>query len=174
MNKTRRPIYTCQFCGKEFTTTYSLASRPSGPPKFCNQDCYRAYRTSTKKNRLRKPATCHPDRPHVGLGLCGPCYGQQHRKTHKEDYLLSARRYNLKKSYGLSEEDYHKMYDSQQGICPICESHFERWFLGVDHSHETGKIRDLLCQQCNSGLGCYQDSVETMKKAVAYLERHRQ
>lgn len=173
MRKKTRPTYTCELCHKPFTTSYSLAERPTGPPKFCNQTCYRASRTLRNKDKVRKPATCHPTRPHVGLGLCGLCYSKHHRNKNVEAYRMAARRYNLRKLYGLLEADYLQKYDQQNGLCSVCGEYFERWCLDIDHSHKTGKVRDLLCKPCNSGLGCYQDSIETLQKAIDYLKRHQ-
>ncbi len=70
--------------------------------------------------------------------------------------------------YGISEKEYQKLFKQQKGVCKICKRRDSRR-LGVDHSHKTGKIRGLLCQKCNAGLGMFLDSVRTLKSAIKYL-----
>lgn len=77
----------------------------------------------------------------------------------------------LKRTYGISVEDYRGMLEQQQGLCAICDGNYgERLF--VDHCHETGKVRALLCYACNSALGYLRDDPEIARNAVRYLERH--
>ena len=111
------------------------------------------------------------------------------RKDNKEKYLLSARRYRkhhhktiqnykLKTRYGLSLEDYYGLYKSQSGKCAICnnpESAVHNLTkkiitLAVDHCHKTKKVRGLLCQDCNRGLGKFNDDISRMEKAIEYLK----
>ena len=88
------------------------------------------------------------------------------------------KRYNLKKSFGLSVEDYTAMLESQGGVCAICKQPETTiragkvQALAVDHCHTTGKIRGLLCNSCNRALGKFKDDVSIVKSAVAYLEEH--
>ena len=72
---------------------------------------------------------------------------------------------NLQK-YGLTVEDYTQMYNDQDWVCALC---FDRPTVVVDHCHTTGKVRGLLCRQCNTGIGHLSDSVEMLKKAINYL-----
>ena len=77
----------------------------------------------------------------------------------------------LKKLYGISLEEYEALLDSQDGVCAICkETPRNNRFLGVDHDHDTGRVRGLLCTTCNVGLGALHDSVEILRSALAYLE----
>lgn len=73
----------------------------------------------------------------------------------------------IKSKYGLSREGYEAMVSAQEGMCALCG---ERPVKHVDHCHETGRVRGLLCVQCNTGLGKFNDSPELLKKAVEYLE----
>lgn len=83
---------------------------------------------------------------------------------------------HLKKMFNISLLDYNDMLKKQDGKCAICGSdkpsakgdkivHF-----AVDHNHETGEIRSLLCIQCNQGLGQFKDSPELLQKAIEYLK----
>lgn len=80
----------------------------------------------------------------------------------------------LKMMYGLTKDQYQEMLEIQHGCCAICKrpaSSFTRP-LGVDHNHATGKVRALLCGQCNSGLGMFADEVTRLRNAIEYLEQH--
>ena len=82
-----------------------------------------------------------------------------------------ARYYSLKALYGLSAELYKEMLAQQNSSCKICkthENHLKRK-LFVDHCHETGKVRGLLCQYCNTMLGNAKDNVLVLQSAINYL-----
>jgi hypothetical protein len=85
----------------------------------------------------------------------------------------SARNSMLKYYYGITQEDYNRMFEEQNGCCAICGKHQsdENKALSVDHDHTTGKIRGLLCPRCNHGLGLFLDSSELLKLAANYIER---
>jgi hypothetical protein len=70
------------------------------------------------------------------------------------------------KRYGITEEEYEAIKVSQAGVCAICSSDEE---LVVDHCHENGHIRGLLCKQCNGALGMFKDNIQTMQRAIGYL-----
>lgn len=81
-------------------------------------------------------------------------------------------RCNLKRNYGISLEQFLKLEKSQSGVCAICGGPpVTRKRLSVDHSHVTGKIRGLLCINCNSALGLFKESSANLQKALMYLER---
>lgn len=77
------------------------------------------------------------------------------------------REYRLKRKYGLTIENYNRMYTEQNGRCKICRKHYDKLF--VDHDHSTGKIRNLLCNTCNSGLGLFQEDPIILASAIQYL-----
>ena len=76
----------------------------------------------------------------------------------------------LKRTYGISGEDYDKMFEQQNGRCAICETHYP--VLCVDHCHKTGKVRKLLCRNCNTGIGQLKDNPNLLIKAAAYINKH--
>ena len=82
---------------------------------------------------------------------------------------------HLKSSYGITLERYTEILASQNGKCIICDIRGvdTKRGLAVDHDHETGKLRDLLCDKCNRGLGHFNDSPELLRKAMKYLLRHK-
>jgi hypothetical protein len=77
--------------------------------------------------------------------------------------------------YGLTEEGFDELLKSQNGVCAICgKSRSEiKSNLVVDHDHKTGKVRGLLCVQCNTSLGNLKDNTDLLKKAAEYLENHK-
>lgn len=77
----------------------------------------------------------------------------------------------LTKKYGITQEDFDKMFSEQGGRCKICGTHQEhcRRTLAIDHCHTTGKVRGLLCDNCNRGLGFFKDNIESLKAAIKYL-----
>ena len=76
------------------------------------------------------------------------------------------RKGKLKQRYGLELKDYEAMFRGQGGACAIC-GHIKK--LHIDHCHNTGKVRGLLCQGCNHGLGNFNDDSERMATAISYL-----
>lgn len=106
-------------------------------------------------------------------------------QKHKEYYLEYNRKYRLenvdknrdtvyKHRYGITLEDYNRMFLDQNGCCAICEKHqseFDKRFA-VDHDHETGKVRGLLCSYCNKLLGLALDKPELLIASANYLEKY--
>jgi hypothetical protein len=77
--------------------------------------------------------------------------------------------------FGLSANEYRGMLAQQGGVCAICcQFCSARKHLAVDHCHKTGKVRGLLCNSCNTGLGMLQDSARLLAAAQAYLAGHAQ
>lgn len=76
----------------------------------------------------------------------------------------------LKTNYGITIEDYDRMFAEQNGLCAICGKTDSRR-LSVDHNHVTGKVRELLCHTCNMNVGFAENTIRA--KVEDYLERHR-
>ncbi len=137
-------------------------------------------------------ATCHPDRPHHVRGLCKFCYykGDYQRRIAKDpDYPKKraeysrqwqlknkartkqlARQWHLLTTYNLTEEQFDAMIKNQGGVCVICGSIPK--IFAVDHNHQTGAVRKLLCRPCNAGLGQFKEDPNILRKAATYLEEH--
>lgn len=73
----------------------------------------------------------------------------------------------------LSWEETERLFDAQRGKCAICDDSIalEHRRFAVDHDHQTGKVRGLLCLRCNVGLGHFRDNVTFLKAALNYLAR---
>lgn len=76
----------------------------------------------------------------------------------------------LKNAYGITEQEYRKLLRRQHGVCAICGAKPKNQTLAVDHDHETGKVRGLLCRSCNVALGCLKDDIRLLSAAIVYLE----
>lgn len=92
------------------------------------------------------------------------------------------RKNHLKRDYGLSLEDYDILFEFQGGGCGICGAPTNERYrkdgerfrsMCVDHDHETGQRRGLLCNRCNRALGLFGDDATVLRKAIAYLEYYR-
>lgn len=101
--------------------------------------------------------------------------------THKHSYI-SQRWSNIKRTYGLTKEEYLELLYKQNQRCAICGSKGQKrkgrqrilpGNLEVDHDHKTGKVRELLCMQCNLLLGTSKDNRIILTSAIRYLSRHR-
>lgn len=89
--------------------------------------------------------------------------------------LIRTRNNDLIRLYGITMNDYNLMFVNQNGCCAICKKHqseFKRT-LAVDHNHETGKVRGLLCHACNNTLGLMKENIELLNYAIDYIERHK-
>lgn len=147
--------------------------------KFCNSCQETKDNSNFYKNRSK------PD----GLSsMCKPCnltsnqkrYRSEEGKKRNREYTRQWRKNNprpekqqiyLRKClYGITDAEYKQMVENQKGLCAICKKPPSK-ILFVDHCHETGKVRGLLCHKCNVGLGYLGDSVQGIKNALEYLEQ---
>lgn len=84
----------------------------------------------------------------------------------------------LAQKYGITVEDYQRMWDEQNGLCAICQMVESRvqngktMWLSVDHDHDTGAVRGLLCQACNAAIGFLNEDTTRMMSAIKYVERY--
>lgn len=100
---------------------------------------------------------------------------RKHYLANRENdrYLARCRERTVEK-YGLTEDRYQEMVSVQDGVCAICRrpNNHPKRRLYIDHNHETGVVRGLLCQKCNTGLGMFEDDPLKMRAAMAYIEQN--
>lgn len=147
-----------------------MAPKPKDPKcKFCGETDstkFRSYfekRSQTVKHEKSRCAKCHDRESHKN-------YVIKHGASKTKMNPKSARNYHLKNKYGLDLEEYSLMLKSQNYKCVICKSVLEdsrNW--PVDHDHQTGKVRSILCYRCNTLLGQANDSIEILRAAIVYL-----
>jgi hypothetical protein len=102
--------------------------------------------------------------------------GKKWRDENREYNIGRQRAYQLKSKYNMTEDDYNIMYTAQEGRCAICSTDTPtgKWkVFAIDHCHESGKIRGLLCNECNRGMGLLKDSVAIVKATLQYLLSHK-
>ena len=101
---------------------------------------------------------------------------RRYREKHKDNPRLKEveRNGHYKRKYGISIEDYNNKFEEQEGKCAICGTHqleLKRRFV-VDHHHDTGAVRSLLCYSCNNIIGLAKESTKTLSNAIRYIEEH--
>lgn len=101
-------------------------------------------------------------RPRDHNTLCQECSTKQLRENYLQRYRFAR--------YGVSKEWFEHHFT---GRCEICNTHITERTAHIDHDHETQKVRGILCGLCNKGLGQFKDSLERLKAAMAYLEKHQ-
>ena len=101
-------------------------------------------------------------------------YQRDYKEQNREAYARYQKNSGLKKNYGITIDQYEQLLLDQDFTCVICEQKLD---LGrntcVDHDHSTGKVRGILCRQCNRTLGLLKDSESLLQNALDYLRRNR-
>lgn len=183
--KTRR----CTKCGVEKSLdAFSRNSRgPLGINVWCRQcakECQAKYQERSEQRRVfcstkttKKCTKCRETKEksefYRTLSSCDG-YEAQCKKCRKRRAPGVGRRYHLKHVYGMDSNEFDAMLLDQGGKCAICGTTQPRGshnVFHVDHDHLTGKVRALLCDCCNRGLGYFQDDLERLEAAAAYLRR---
>jgi hypothetical protein len=127
-----------------------------------------------------KKATPRKDGTQGYRSLCKDCYNaksmgkyfEQQGKEKQKKRSFKA----LMASYGITEEIYEQERVNQNYCCKLCGAHENsqpHGRLHVDHCHETGLYRGLLCNLCNVGLGAFKDNTDALQKAIGYLNENR-
>ena len=101
---------------------------------------------------------------------------REYYRKHRAQHGLSYRESELKRRFGITLHEYGQLMVKQGGKCAICGTDEGGTRLGevkalaVDHDHKTGRVRGLLCESCNQGIGKLKDDVEILQKAIDYLK----
>ena len=117
--------------------------------KLYNNELMKSYRTKEKTNRR--------------LSIW--------RNNNKDKVSEQYQRRRLLK-YNITQNDFDILLEKQDYKCAICDKELSEKFT-VDHSHETGNVRGLLCYKCNNGIGLLCDSPEILSKAIQYLKERK-
>ena len=92
-------------------------------------------------------------------------YHKNNRDKVTKQQLIAHRR----RQYGLTEEEYKTMILSQNNLCAICSNPSKHKALNIDHNHKTGKVRGLLCHNCNLAIGLFKEDIDYLTNAIKYL-----
>lgn len=108
-------------------------------------------------------------------------YMNRAQKTYRALRTEAFQGYELKRRFGMTNAEYARMMADQNGLCAICgkpetakhKTSGGSRSLAVDHCHNGGHVRALLCSACNTGLGSFGDDPDRLRAAIEYLERHK-
>lgn len=105
--------------------------------------------------------------------VCKPCRITRQRKHRSENGYGS----RIKYVYGITMADYENMKTKQENKCYICSTTFSETHKGgntacIDHNHTTGKVRKLLCRNCNTAIGHAKEDINILKAMINYIEEH--
>lgn len=161
--------------------------------------CERQYQLGYKKNKARPdvPLCLPEDHPYKEGRVCSECdefFSADHfgierdgrafggismRSKCKRCTEIRKTKAFLKKKYKITYDQYLELLKHQKNRCGVCGSldHYNKrtgnllLTFFIDHDHNTGKVRGLLCSPCNHALGLFKDNIKSLKNAVAYLEK---
>lgn len=155
---------TCVKCNKTKSVDLFRKSTSKHGYKFECKDCYNKYRRQYRRKNPEK---------------FKEYYLKERNKAARESYEKYRDTY-YKYSYGISIDEYNEFMKLQNNKCAIC--HREEYILdhrtkkvrrlSVDHNHDTGKVRGLLCKNCNTGLGMLREDLNIINNLKIYLERN--
>lgn len=118
----------------------------------------------------------HPTNIDGLSGSCKTCYNLARlawNRNNPQQYREGYQKRRLKLYFNMSIEQYNELLTKQNNCCAICGKNSKEFnkLLAVDHDHETGEVRGLLCSNCNTGIGMLQDSTKLLDKAKEYLKK---
>lgn len=181
-------LRTCTVCSRSLPEAafYRNARGKDGRQSAC-KDCHRErvreYRARVRQRNRQNPPT-------IGSKRCGRCgvvrpAAEFHRNRSTPDGLHwvcadcsrvpAQKRREVEqrrtiRDYGITREEFEALRQEQGGACAICRRDFDKT-PHIDHDHETGLVRGLLCRECNLGLGLFGDDVARLRAAIEYLEQ---
>lgn len=185
-------IRKCEWCGEEKLKTeyYKVdVGRKSLFPKVCNtcRGIVAKVCNTCGESKLLTEFAFNNKKTGKRAGLCRKCLSKKGKlwrqknapeRTRRigedpEMYAKKGRNRHLKYTYGITLVDYEKILSDQNGVCGICGTDVPgghgAWH--VDHDHETGIVRGLLCVKCNVGIGHFNHDTERLNLAVKYLAK---
>lgn len=176
----------CRICKiekepKEFYSIKSGKYGVRGTCKNCTNIKNNSFEGKTVRNLYNK------NRRPIASTLKIKDYQKEYRKMNKPEAKIYKRKWYVdnrveirsksrEKKYGITREQFDKILLEQNGVCRIClkaetmkNGHNTIMSLAVDHNHETGKVRGLLCINCNQGIGKFKDNPVLLQRALEYL-----
>jgi len=150
----------CGSCGEE--KSLSAFSKDKKGKGGLSSKCKECAKEATRLWKL-----ANPEQARLAVKNCFNRNRQQYYSSHNERQLLV--------KYGLTKEAYVTLVQNCGDICPICGREFGVTAYTkpvIDHCHTSGKVRGLICRQCNIGLGAFKDNIKSMKNAIEYLKEN--
>lgn len=187
---------TCKACKKTLPSS-AFSKNPlyrDGLDPKCNDCAVKEHREKEFDRILLDNYIIPDDKKCIHCGIVKPInffYSDRHKSDKHRDVCaeclrrenkesrVSSRGSHLKNKYGITEDDYIKMLNEQNGVCAICgkpELMKARNGLPaplyIDHDHKNNRVRKLLCSKCNSGIGMFHDSPDLLIRAAGYLRKY--
>ncbi len=145
---------TCSRCRMSMPVDCFNKNRtePDGLQRYC-RGCHKAHNAATyQKNKVR--------------------WAPANKERCKQWHFKNGRGRGLRLKYGVTEQQFDQASAAVGGVCEICGKPCSvHKNLSVDHDHDTGFVRGLLCMKCNAGIGKFGDSIELLRAAVDYMAR---
>lgn len=184
--------------GLQFVEGCGHWTKYKGTKDLCYQCYYQKRKVAGiyARTNIKTAPICGHRTPRITRGYCDTCYQKvwhaenpdqakaydaAYRDAHRETLRKNWNRADAKRGrvafypknlykFNITKEEYKVLVESQNGLCAICTKPWCRR-LCIDHNHQTGKVRGLLCGPCNAGIGMLQDSPIIMSNAIAYIQR---
>lgn len=159
----------CIICKKEFTWQPKQHASRNAELCTCGKKCARKLRMQNMPPRVCRCGVSFKSLSPSQVNCSVDC---NRRFNPRKPYSASRRRQRV---YGLNEADYDRMLQDQEGVCKIClrrstrKRHGKSLPLAVDHDHQTGKVRGLLCNSCNTAIGLLNDNIVIARRLTNYL-----
>jgi len=164
----------CCRCGEEFpkSTKYFFTnkSKPDGLRYEC-KECSKKH-VEKNKEKISEQRKAYRDRNKERL------LEEKRAIYRRPSVKLRVKKAQMRLKYGVSEEVVQELMDIQRGCCAICQDSLvspesKRSFM-IDHNHDTGEVRGLLCLSCNSAIGLLKEDEEVLTSAIRYLQKYNE
>ena len=162
----------CQHCQQAFTYEKTTGRRRFYCTEECKYQAGQAQKTARAAETARRCRCGSINVARVGTPVCPDC---KKDARDPERNRVKERRRTLRR-YGLTQLDWDALVATQAGRCAICRTDTpggrgELWH--IDHCHDTGRVRGLLCHNCNVGIGNFRDDPTLLARAIEYLATKR-
>lgn len=172
--------YSCKPCTKEMRSTPEAMARDSERQKQSRSDMTPEEREAVSRKRSVQSKAYRDARTPDEIAQQKE-YNRLWYENNKDRVVELNRKNFLRRNYGLTDEEVLLMFSNQEGLCAICSRPICmckklpkcNTRAHIDHDHETGEVRNLLCVNCNIGLGNFRDSLHLLKNAAEYLSSHK-
>lgn len=176
-------MITCKTCSQEKPLTEFGPDNNylDGYSRRCNTCTEQARMESKVKDRIRKAKWAKDNKERLAIK------SHNYYLTHKDEwqarddalrqldpvaYKRMRRDQDMRSKYGISADEYDIMFSNQGNCCAICGLTMNDRQMVVDHDHDTGYIRGIVCSDCNFALGHFYDNTQTMINAISYLNKY--
>ena len=169
--------YRCAVCRREKDRVYKLNNpdKHRASASRSRNEARRLYREGLTEIKPKANIWAENDRKN------NPDKHREWSRKHREKEGQLRNTKEVCRRFSLDISDYAEMLIQQNKVCAICKMPEKRksrrdgrvCALAIDHNHQTGKIRGLLCHSCNVGLGNFEDNIDLLQKAIEYLKKHQ-